>query len=96
MQASEVNRVEYFSVPNNEHELPQGSRILLVDVFGRESCLPLHLPAIDASLISLLKPRDLAATRADIFVYKSDLWPGRPSRPRDINVIQRPVRGALT
>lgn len=94
-----MNRVEYFSVPSNEHELPQSSRILPLDVFGRGSdraCLPLHPSAIDASLISLLKPGDLAATRADIFVYKSDLWPGEPSRSRDINVIQRPVRGALT
>lgn len=94
-----MNGAEYFSVSSKKRELPQSFRILhRVDELRPRigSWLPLHPPAIDASLISLLKPSDLAATRADIFVYKSDLWTGGPSRPRDINVIQRPVRGALT
>lgn len=76
----------------NERELPQSEEDLLLFMevrTGNRLCLPLHPPAIDASLISLLKPGDLAATRADIFVYKSDLWPGGPSSARDINVIQR-------
>lgn len=76
----------------NEREQPQGEANLRLSVkvrTGNRLRLPLHPPAIDASLISLLKPGDLAATRADIFVYKSNLWPGGPSRARDINVIQR-------
>lgn len=42
------------------------------------------------ALSPLLKPGDLAATWADIFVYKSDLRAGGARRARDINVIQRP------
>lgn len=90
MQTSEVNRPEYFSVSATSASCRKARGISSVEVrTGNRLRLPLHLPAIDASLISLLKPGDLAATRADIFVYKSDLWPGGPSRARDINVIQR-------
>lgn len=75
----------------NEREFPQSEENSLLSVEVRTEDrlrLPLH-PPIDASLISFLEPGDLAATRADIFVYKSDLWPGGPSRAHDINVIQR-------
>lgn len=59
MQASEVNRAEYFTFAR------PGKRGILSCKFCRESAAPATPfgSAIDASLISLLKPGDLAATK---------------------------------
>lgn len=63
MQASEVNRAEYFTfarVLENGAEFP--SARVRPPRISRRACHSVRPPVIDASLISLLKPGDLAAT----------------------------------